>query len=215
MPADLPQAPDREPAPRPPEPGSGGPEMSRRTMLLLGGVCSVAVLGVLGLTLLVGGAHARGGHGGGLETLDASAQAAPAGTAGGPVTVPPVAGHGSMTAVARLAARRIPLGALIRVPSSRPAGTVVRSYPAGGSRVAPGLPVTLYVSGGQGGSVTGTRVVVPFFGGRTAEQARATAAGLGLGVRAPAGGGTVTGQAPAPGTVAQRGSVITLTLGGG
>ncbi|RFU38112.1 PASTA domain-containing protein [Actinomadura logoneensis] len=102
---------------------------------------------VLGLTLLVGGGPGGDGPGG------PPVRGTSTGTGGtdGTVTVPPVAGLGARAAVDRLAERHIPVGAVIRVPSSRPSGSVVRSYPADGGPLADGEPVTLYVSAGMGG----------------------------------------------------------------
>ncbi|WP_026414950.1 PASTA domain-containing protein [Actinomadura oligospora] len=118
-----------------------------RTTLLLGGGATAAAGLVLGLTLLVGGGP--GGDGpGGPATPVTSAQV---GRADGRVTVPPVAGLGAEAATARLAERHLPVGAVIRVPSSRPSGRVVRSYPGDGTALAEGEPVTLYVSAGMGG----------------------------------------------------------------
>ncbi|WP_067491285.1 PASTA domain-containing protein [Actinomadura hibisca] len=214
------------------------PEMSRRAMLLLGGGASVAVASVLGLTLLIGGTGASPApRDGGFAASEAPAPASPpaeqptataspsasAGPSGTPspstsptapaATVPQVAGLGSMTAVGRLANRRIPLGALIRVPSSQATGLVLRSHPPAGTPLPPGGAVTLYVSAGQGGAVTGAHVTVPYFLGQTEQQARTSAAGLGLQVTVNGTGGTVTGQGFAPGARLLRGSTVALTLG--
>jgi hypothetical protein len=180
-------------------------DVSVRSMLMLGGASSVAAVAVLGLTLVVG--HGAGRH-------DRAPDPAPLGAAaqGPSATVPPTAGLQVMTAVNRLAVRRIPLGGVIRVPSSRRAGLVVRSYPPGGAVVREGSPVTLYVSAGTGGSVTGTQVTVPYLVGLDEPRARATAAGLGLRVVVRAPGGGVAEQQPAPGSVRPRGSTVTLTL---
>ncbi|MFI6522879.1 PASTA domain-containing protein [Spirillospora sp. NPDC050679] len=150
-------------------------------------------------------------------TASPSASAAPSGAPATPAApaaaVPQVAGLGSMTAVGRLAGRRIPLGALIRVPSSQATGLVLRSHPPAGTQLPPGGAVTLYVSAGQGGAVTGTRVTVPYFIGQSEQQARTSAAGLGLQVAVRGTGGAVTGQGFAPGARLLRGSTVTLTLG--
>ncbi|MQY09545.1 PASTA domain-containing protein [Actinomadura macrotermitis] len=210
-----------------------GPEMSPRAILLLGGGATAAVVVVLALTMLFGGHPSRNSSAdrpSEIQTASASTAPQPSssggtpttGTAIGPATPPPavpqatvpqLSGLGSMTAVGRLAARQIPLGSLIRVPSAQPAGLVLRSFPAPGTALTPGMPVTLYVSGGQGGAVTGSRVVVPYFTGLTEEQARIAAGGLGLTVTTT-GTGMVTAQQPAPGTVRLRGSAVTLNLGG-
>jgi hypothetical protein len=181
--------------------------ISGRAMLLLGGVSTLAAVVVLALTLVIapGARDADGSRDPG--------RAAPAGPgAPGRVEVPDVAGLEVMEAVNRLAVARIPLGGVIRVPSSREAGQIVRSYPPGGRAVRGGVPVTLYVSAGVGGSVAGSEVTVPYLVGLDAQRARATAAGLGLRVQVAAGGTTVAGQRPEPGSVRPRGSTITLTL---
>jgi beta-lactam-binding protein with PASTA domain len=128
------------------------------------------------------------------------------------VAVPAVAGLDMAAAVNRLAVRRIPLGGVIRVPSSRNAGLIVRSYPPGGTVVQGGAPVTLYVSAGVGGSVTGTEVTVPYFVGLDQRRARGTAAVLGFRVVVRGSGTTVAAQVPAPGSILPRNATVTLTL---
>lgn len=113
-------------------------------MLLLGGGATAAAGLVLGLTLLMGG-----GPGG--DGPAATVTSTQVGRADGLVTVPPVAGLGARAATERLAGLRIPVGAVIRVPSFRRAGTVVRSYPGDGTVLTEGERVTLYVSAGMGG----------------------------------------------------------------
>ncbi|MEW2359930.1 PASTA domain-containing protein [Spirillospora sp. NPDC029432] len=193
--------------------GSGYAEISVRTMLLLGGVSTVVAVAILGLTLLVG----PGGNGGGTAGSpppDASVPRAPVSGAaqGPPVAVPAVAGLDVAAAVNRLAVRRIPLGGVIRVPSSRNAGLVVRSYPRGGTVVQGGAPVTLYVSAGMGGSVAGGEVTVPYLVGLDEQRARGTAAALGLRVAVEGSGAAVAAQRPAPGSVLPRDGTVTLTL---
>jgi beta-lactam-binding protein with PASTA domain len=183
-------------------------EMSGRTMLLIAGIASVAAVGVLGVSLLFGGSSNSTDSTDTPKTETVSVTTLPT----SPVAVPKVVGLSSNTAINHLAAQRIPLGAVIRVPSYRSAGTVVRSYPSGGTTVKPGAPVTLYVSAGQGGSVTGSQITVPYFIGLNEQQARSTAAGLGLEVTITGSGPTVAGQQPAPGSTHPRGSSITLTL---
>lgn len=186
------------------------PEMSGRAMLLLGGGTSLGAVAVLGLTLLVGGA---GGAGGDREDASASPVARTrAQPPGAQVVVPRVAGLPSMTAVSRLTERRVPLGSVIRVPSSRPAGLVLRSYPEAGAALGAGGQVSLYVSAGLGGTVTGGRVVVPYFIGLSVPQARGAAAGLGLRVAVLSGTAAVAAQDPAPGTVARRGATVMVRL---
>ncbi|MFC4909812.1 PASTA domain-containing protein [Actinomadura gamaensis] len=130
-------------------PESRPQEIPGRTMLLLGGGATVAAGLVLGLTVLVGGGPGgSGGSGPGPGTTVTTTQV---GRSEGAITVPPVTGLGSRAATDRLAERHIPVGAVIRVPSSRPSGSVVRSYPEGGTPLAGGEQVTLYVSAGMGG----------------------------------------------------------------
>jgi beta-lactam-binding protein with PASTA domain len=185
------------------------PEMSGRAMFLIAGIASVAAVGVLGISLLFG--VSGGGSGDSTDTPQTESVSVTT-LPTGPVAVPKVVGLSSNTAINHLAAQRIPLGAVIRVPSFRSAGTVVRSYPVGDTKVAPGAPVTLYVSAGQGGSVTGSQVTIPYFIGLNEQQARSTAAGLGLDVSVTGTGAAVAGQQPAPGTTQPRGSKVTLTL---
>jgi hypothetical protein len=192
--------------------GGGHTEISVRAMLLLGGVSTIAAMAVLGLTLLVG---PGGGPAEAPPPPGASAPQGPVTSAAqaGPVAVPAVAGADVATAVSRLAVRRIPLGGVIRVPSSQDAGLVVGSYPPGGAAVQGGAPVTLYVSAGTGGSVTGSEVTVPYFAGLDQQRARGTAAALGLRAVVRGSGAAVVAQDPAPGTVRPRNATVTLTLG--
>ncbi|GAA2589593.1 PASTA domain-containing protein [Actinomadura fulvescens] len=197
------------------------PEMSGRAMLLLGGTMSVAVVCVFGLTLLLGGTSpsAEGAPAGGQAPVPPAQQEpppaspAPSGTVTAPpVAIPAVTGLSTTSAVGSLAERRIPVGAVIRVPSSQQAGLVVRSYPASGTSLRSGAPVTLYVSAGQGGSITGNQVAVPYFIGLSEQQARGTAAMLGFQVTVSGTGTVVSVQQPRPGAVYLRGSTVTLTL---
>ncbi|MCP2336408.1 PASTA domain-containing protein [Actinomadura rupiterrae] len=128
-------------------PESRPQEIPGRTMLLLGGGATAAAGLVLGLTVLVGGRPGGSPPGG----PDATVTTAQVGRAAGAVTVPPVAGLAVRSATDRLAERRLPVGAVIKVPSSRASGLVVRSYPEGGTPVTAGRQVTLYVSAGMGG----------------------------------------------------------------
>lgn len=120
-------------------------EVPGRTMLLLGGGATAAAGLVLGLTLLMNGGPGGPGDGGPGSTVT-SAQV---GRADGRVTVPPVAGLGERAATARLSERHLVVGAVIKVPSSRPSGSVVRCYPEDGSVLLDGEQVTLYVSAGN------------------------------------------------------------------
>ena len=180
-----------EPAPEP------VPAMSVRSMLLLGGAMSLGVALVLGLTLLVGV------HG----TSRASRSDAPG-------TVPSLAGRGLPEATSALASRKLAIGAILQVPSSLPAGEVVRTAPAAGQPVAEGSSVTVYVSAGSGGGAgPGSKVTVPYLLGVDARQARQVAQNLGLRLEPAEGEGRVTAQRPEPGTEVVQGSTVTVTLG--
>ncbi|KAB2345080.1 PASTA domain-containing protein [Actinomadura rudentiformis] len=203
-----------------PPPDHTEPEMSVRAMVLMAGIMSVAVACVFGLTLLLGGTSpsaSRPPAGGQAQATPGGQEPppspAPTGTSTAPpVTLPAVTGLSTTSAIGQLAARKIPLGAVIRVPSSQSAGLVVRSYPAGGTTVRSDAPVTLYVSAGQGGSITGKEVAVPYFIGVSEQQARSTAAMLGFQITLANTGTVVAGQQPRPGAVYLRGSTITLTM---
>ncbi|MEU5883578.1 PASTA domain-containing protein [Spirillospora sp. NPDC047279] len=204
------------------EAADSGTEMSGRAMAVLGGIMSVAVVSVFGLTLLVGGATPDPGTSPAGEASpvqqEVPATPAPTGTgatanaAAPPVAIPAVTGLGTSSAVENLATRKIPLGAVIRVPSSQDAGRVVRSYPPAGTTLRAGAPVTLYVSAGQGGTITGREVAVPYLVGLSEQQARSTAAMLGFQVTVGSQGTLVASQQPRPGAVYLRGSTITLAL---
>ncbi|RAY11742.1 hypothetical protein DPM19_29470 [Actinomadura craniellae] len=179
-------------------------QMSGSTMLLLGGGMTVGVAAVLGLTLVLGPAHApvrRATEPAPVEQISAGA-----------VAVPALVGLDSMAATGRLAARRLGVADVIRVPSSLPAGQVVRAYPRAGTPLPPGGQVTLYVSVGPDGPAASARVTVPYFTGMDAQQARGVAGQLGLLVTVQGSGTTVSGQSPAPGTVLPRGGTVRLDL---
>ncbi|MFI0444356.1 PASTA domain-containing protein [Actinomadura sp. 6N118] len=200
-----------------PPPDHTEPEMSVRAMVLMAGIMSVAVACVFGLTLLLGGASPNASRAPAGQAPSGQQEPppspAPSGTSTAPpVTLPAVTGLSTTSAVGQLAARKIPLGAVIRVPSSQEAGLVVRAYPADGTTVRSDAPVTLYVSAGQGGSITGKQVAVPYFIGLSEEQARSTAAMLGFQITLANTGTVVATQQPRPGAVYLRGSTITLTL---
>ncbi|GAA3228759.1 PASTA domain-containing protein [Actinocorallia longicatena] len=176
------------------EPVPRAPEMSTRAMVLLGSVMTVGVGLVLGLTLLVGG----GSSAGKLE----------AGAAG---TVPQITGFTSNKATSELASRKLAVGGVIQVPSSLPAGQVVRTSPKIGSQVGEGTPILLYVSAGTGGAGGSGKVTVPYLIGVQAPAAQTVARQLGLRLEFT-GGGRVTGQDPEPGTSVDRGTAIQVTL---
>lgn len=181
------------------EPPAPEPEMSVRTMVLLGGVMTLGVALVLGLTLLVGGSSTRSG----------SSQGS---TAAG--SVPAVVTLTSAKATALLAARKLAIGAVINVPSSLPAGQVVRTAPKVGSPVPEGSAVTLYVSQGSSGEAgTTAKVAVPFFQGSELAQAQNVAGQLGLRIVADSGSGKIVSQTPAAGAEVDRGTAVQVTLG--
>src|SRR5688572_7449258 len=140
------------------QPPAPEPEMTVRTMVLLGGVMTLGVALVLDLTLLVGGSSTRSGR-------------SQCSTAAG--SVPSAVTLTSSKATTLLAARKLAIGAVINVPSSLPAGQVVRTAPAVGSPVPEGSAVTLYVSQGSSGEASTTaKVAVPFFQGSELAQAQ-------------------------------------------
>lgn len=182
-----------ETEPAAPEPT---PPMSVRAMLLLGGAMSLGVVLVLGLSLLVGSGPDAGRAG----RPDAAG------------TVPSVAGLTLPRATSALASRRLAIGAVVRVPSSLPAGQVVRTAPAAGEPAAEGTPVTVYVSGGTGGGGSHSKVTVPYLLGVDVLQAEQVARQLGLRLEPPGGTGRISAQRPEPGTEVDSGSAIRVTL---
>jgi hypothetical protein len=184
-------------------------EMSTRAMLLLGGVITLVMAAVLGLSLLfgIGGKATRVA-----QSQPVAGTAVPASGGAGqpaaPVVVPALVGVDSMTATSQLAGLQLSVAAVIRVPSALAPGQVVRTYPSGGASVPAGGHVTLYVSG----TATGTRVAVPYLIGVSAEQARSTAAQFGLRLVILKGTTTVYAQTPNPGVIAARGSVLFVSL---
>jgi hypothetical protein len=202
----------------PSTPRHGDQDMSGRTMLVLGGIMTVGVVAVLGMTTLVRGtgdasseAPARPAaitqeDGGAVES------AAPP-VRGGAITphvaVPPTQGLDQRTARVRLRATGLVVSRVLRVPAAPPAGKVVRTDPAAGTGVPVGGRVTLYVSTGVPAAA---QVTVPYLRGLDATQARLAAARLGLRIVVSGGAGTVREQTPAPGSPAPRGAEIAVTL---
>jgi hypothetical protein len=201
--------------------------MSPRTMLVLGGIMTVGVAAVLGMTTLagrIGGAGQQSPaepaavtrqNGVAVETV------APRGAGGSPrrpiargaitphVAVPPTQGLDQATARVRLRATRLGVTGVLRVPSGLPAGRVVRTFPAAGTGLPAGAKITLYLSTG---TPAGAQVSVPFLRGLTLPQARLAASRLGLTVVVTGGTGSVRTQTPPPGSVTPRGSEIAVAL---
>jgi hypothetical protein len=196
--------------------GRGDQDMSARMMLVLGGIMTVGVVAVLGMTTLVRGTGddaaetparpaAVSQQDGGSAEPDSRPVRRMAITPH--VAVPPTEGLDQGTAQVRLRATGLTVAGALRVPSSLPAGRVVRTYPAAGAGLPTGGRVTLYVSTGVPAVA---QVTVPYLRGLSVEQARLAAARLGLRVVVTGGTGTVREQTPAPGSVTPRGSEIAV-----
>ena len=193
-------------------------DMSGRTILVLGGIMTVGVAAVLGMTTVVRGAGDASSeaaarpaavpqeNGGALETTTRPVRR---GAITPHVAVPPTRGLDQRTARVRLRATGLVVARVLRIPATPPAGTVVRSDPAAGTGVPVGGRVTLYTSTGVPAT---SQVTVPYLGGLDAAQARLAAARLGLRVVAGGGAGTVREQTPAPGSLTPRGAEIAVTL---
>ena len=204
-------------------PRHGDQDMSGRTMLVLGGIMTVGVVAVLGMTTLVRGAGDGSSEaparpaavsqedGGG--PVESAAQPVRRGAITAHVAVPPTQGLDQRTARVRLRATKLAVGAVLRVPAARPAGEVVRTDPAAGTGLPVGGRVTLYVSTGVPAAA---QVTVPYLRGLDATRARLAAARLGLRVVVTGGAGSETGtvreQTPAPGSLTPRGAEIGVTL---
>jgi len=194
---DFPAPPPREPEPAAEEAPEPATPMSFRAMAVLGGVMSVGVALILGLTLLVGGGPGEGRAG----RSDAAG------------TVPSVAGRSLPEATSALASRRLAIGSVVRIPSSLPPGQVVRTTPGSGSPASEGTAVTVYVSSGTGDEKSHDKVIVPYLLGVDGLQARHVAHQLGLRLDLPEGDGRISTQQPEPGAEVSRGSSIRVTLG--
>ncbi|HEX6468490.1 MAG TPA: PASTA domain-containing protein [Streptosporangiaceae bacterium] len=196
----------------------GERDMSARTMLVLGGIMTVGVAAVLGMTSLV----ARTGNSTPEVPAAPAAASAQDGGSAAPasrpvrqvaitphVAVPPTAGLDQRTARVRLRATRLEVAVVLRMPSGLPAGQVVRTEPAAGTGLPAGGRVALYVSTGVPAAV---QVTVPYLRGLPPAQARAAAARLGLRVVVSGGHGSVSGQLPPPGAQTPRGAEIAVVL---
>ena len=193
----------------------GEQDMSARTMLVLGGIMTVGVAAVLGMTTLVG----RPGDASARQPPARAAAASPVETSPSEpvrqvaitphVAVPPTQGLDQRTAGVRLRATRLEVAGALRIPSALPAGEVVRTSPPAGTGLPVGGRVTLYISTGVPAAA---QVTIPYLRGLTATQARVAAARLGLRVVVTGGSGTVDGQTPPPGEMTPRGSEIAVAL---
>jgi serine/threonine-protein kinase len=200
----------------------GEQDMSARTMLVLGGIMTVGVVAVLGMTTMVrgGGASSEAParpaavsrqDGAPVETVPAASRPVRQVAITPHVAVPPTQGLALETAKVRLRATRLVMAGALHVPSSLPAGEVVRSDPVAGTGLTVGGGVTLYVSTGVPAVA---QVTVPYLRGLTLAQARIAAARLELRVVVTGGRGSVTVQTPPPGSVTPRGSEIAVVLHG-
>jgi hypothetical protein len=191
-------------------------DMSVRTMLVLGGIMTVGVVAVLGMTTLVRGAGDGSAEAPARPAAVSQQEDGPEEPASRPVrraaitphvAVPPTEGLEQQTARVRLRATGLKVAGVLRIPASLPADRVVRTYPAAGAGLPVGGRVTLYVSSGVPAVA---QVTVPYLRGLSVEQARLAAARLGLRVVVSGGTGTVREQTPAPGSVTPRGSEIAV-----
>jgi hypothetical protein len=199
-------------------PRHGDQDMSGRTMLVLGGIMTVGVVAVLGMTTLIRGAGGASSEPPARPAAVTQEDGGTVETAAGPVrrgaitphvAVPPTQGLDQRTARVRLHATGLVVARVLRVPAAPPAGKVARTDPAAGAGVPTGGRVTLYVSTGV---PAGAQVTVPYLRGLDATQARLAAARLGLRVVVGGDAGTVREQTPAPGSLTPRGAEIAVTL---
>ena len=128
--------------------------------------------------------------------------------------VPGVTGRGVLAAQHILAEAGFASG-IEEVRSLQPEGTVVGQEPGGGSTAQLGTLVTLRVSTGKAPTLE-----VPSVKGETADAARTALEALGLVVHEveqevtdPKLDGTVLATSPPAGTVVDKGSVVTMTVG--
>lgn len=134
-----------------------------------------------------------------------------------PVPVPPLAGQPEDGARNGLSQVGLTPGLRVAEASAEtPAGSVVRTEPEVGTDVAPGTPITLVVSSGP------PPVVLPRVIGLTESEAEEQLTEQGLEVEietqpaaSAAEQGRVVDQSPVPGTVADPGGTVTLTVGSG
>jgi membrane peptidoglycan carboxypeptidase len=107
-------------------------------------------------------------------------------------------------------------GYQVLAPPGAPGDAIVTGQaPPGGSNLPPGSPVTLTVNGGPAGGVAVPNVV-----GAKVDQAVRALQAAGFGVNqipvpafSPRQAGRVVAQSPAPGSVAQPGSAVTISVG--
>ncbi len=130
---------------------------------------------------------------------------------GVPVPVPDVRGTSLVEARGSLESAGFALTDGGATASELPAGTVVRSAPAAGTRTNPGSSVTVYTS-------DGSQKPLPDVIGLRERTARARLSAYSVVtidevVTDPAQVGAVTAMTPAAGTLAQPGDVVNLSVG--
>ncbi len=142
-------------------------------------------------------------------------KADPALLSGKPTIVPDVSGQTPQAAAPIIENADLAFADGGPIDSDRPAGTIVRSDPPGGTSVSKGTTITVFTSNGNG-------VSVPDVSGQNFDDAKRALQGQGFGAIIPgectAGGlptdpqNVVTGQIPSAGTVVGRGQDIVLDV---
>lgn len=147
------------------------------------------------------------GHQGDTVTLTVS-------TGPAPVTVPDVTGDTRAAAVRTLQQAGFAVTTTQEPSDSVPAGNVTRTDPTAGTRAAKGSTVTVYVSSGP------SKVAVPSVVGMTEADATSTLEAKGFTVNSqtvlvtnPSEDGRVQSQSPVAGTMAAKGSTVTINVG--
>jgi len=132
---------------------------------------------------------------------------------GGPgqATVPSVDGLTQAQARRKLEAAGFKVTVSREASDTIPSGTVTRTAPPGGTQIDKGSTVTLFISSGP------QRVTVPSVVGQSQDSASAELANVGLKVsivqqESTQTPGTVLSQDPGAGSLAGRGSTVTLTV---
>ena len=137
---------------------------------------------------------------------------------GNPATVPNVVGQTQSDAGTAISGAGLALGSTTNQNSpTLPAGTVINQNPTGGTQVAPGAAVNLFVSIGRPPPGTVPNVVGE---AQAAAQTDITASGFALGTVNSQNSttvpfGIVIGQTPAAGTAATSGSAVNIVVSSG
>lgn len=126
------------------------------------------------------------------------------------VVVPSVIGRSKKNAIVILGTKSLKGSVIEQFDDDIDKGLVISQSPSAGVEVKKNSTITIYVS--KGPKVT--TVTVPDVVGLSLEEATTEITAVGLTISSTGSGAAVSAQSPAAGTQADKGTVVTVTLGG-